>query len=104
MILLFVILHDTFIVSKGIRNIILKAYKSKMEKKIAIPTRDNMVDCHFEHCENYTIYSVDTSGHFVNKESLTSPQDCGYRSNIASILPQKGVNVMLCREYGEWSL
>ena len=71
-----------------------------MEKKIAIPTRGNMVDDHFGHCESYTIYSVDTEGNVINKESLPSPQGCGCKSNIASVLQQKGVSIMLAGNMG----
>lgn len=72
-----------------------------MEKKIAIPTRGNMVDSHFGHCESYTIFSVDAAGNVVNKESLPSPQGCGCKSNIASILQQKGVSIMLAGNMGD---
>lgn len=71
-----------------------------MEKKIAIPTRGNRVDDHFGHCESYTIYSTDSTGTIVNKESLPSPQGCGCKSNIASVLQQKGVSVMLTGNMG----
>lgn len=72
-----------------------------MEKKIAIPTKGNMVDDHFGHCESYTIYTIDASGNIVNKESLPSPQGCGCKSNIASVLQQKGVSVMLAGNMGD---
>lgn len=71
-----------------------------MEKKIAIPSRGNMVDDHFGHCESYTIYSVNASGDVVSKESLPSPQGCGCKSNIASVLQQKGVSIMLAGNMG----
>ena len=29
--------------------------------KIAVPTRNNVVDDHFGHCEAYTIFTVDTN-------------------------------------------
>lgn len=75
-----------------------------MEKKIAIPTRGNMVDNHFGHCESYTIYTVDASDNVVNKESLPSPQGCGCKSNIASVLQQKGVSIMLAGNMGNGAL
>lgn len=27
--------------------------------KIAIPTRDNMVNDHFGHCDHYTVFTID---------------------------------------------
>ena len=71
-----------------------------MEKKIAIPTRENNVDDHFGHCESYTIYTIDASGSVTNKESLPLPQGCGCKSNIASVLQEKGVSVMLAGNMG----
>ena len=69
--------------------------------KIAIPTRDNMVDSHFGHCESYTIYTIDDNREITGKESLPSPQGCGCKSNIASVLQQMGVTVMLAGNMGD---
>jgi len=62
--------------------------------KIAIPTRNNIVDDHFGHCEYYTIFTIDDKK-VINQEILPSPAGCGCKSNIGAILQQKGVNVML---------
>ena len=69
--------------------------------KIAIPTRENYVDDHFGHCEFYTIYTVDEKSSINNKELLSSPQGCGCRSNIAAILQQMNVTLMLAGNMGE---
>ncbi len=69
--------------------------------KIAIPTRDNIVDSHFGHCESYTIYTIDDNREITGKESLPSPQGCGCKSNIASVLQQMGVTVMLAGNMGD---
>jgi predicted Fe-Mo cluster-binding NifX family protein len=72
--------------------------------KLAVPTRGNEVDDHFGHCENYTIFSVDTDDKIVKTEILPSPQGCGCKSNIAGILKEIGVNVMLAGNMGEGAL
>lgn len=71
--------------------------------KIAVPTRENNVDNHFGHCEFYTIYSIEENK-VVEKEVLESPQGCGCKSNIASVLQQKGVKQMLAGNMGAGAL
>ena len=68
--------------------------------KIAVPTRDGVVDNHFGHCDHYTIFTVE-EGVIKTRETLPSPQGCGCKSNIASTLQQMGVNVMLAGSMGE---
>ena len=72
--------------------------------KIAIPTRGGRVDDHFGHCEAYTIFNVDQEKKISGSEMLPSPQGCGCKSNIAAILQQKGVNVMLAGNMGNGAL
>lgn len=72
-----------------------------MYMKIAIPTRGNMVDDHFGHCEYYTIYTVDNNKKVEKKELLESPQGCGCKSNIAGVLKQMDVSLMLAGNMGE---
>ncbi|HRX31562.1 MAG TPA: NifB/NifX family molybdenum-iron cluster-binding protein [Tenuifilaceae bacterium] len=67
--------------------------------KIAVPTRENCVDEHFGHCEQYAIFTVE-NGVVVKKESLQSPEGCGCKSNIAADLQQIGVTVMLAGGMG----
>lgn len=68
--------------------------------KIAVPTRDNVVDNHFGHCAYYTIYTIEDNK-VTGKETLPSPQCCGCKSNIAPILHEMGVEVMLAGNMGE---
>ena len=68
--------------------------------KIAVPTRNNKVDDHFGHCEYYTIFSVDENNKVQEKELIESPQGCGCKSNIAEILQQKGVKMLLAGNMG----
>lgn len=69
--------------------------------KIAIPTRGNVVDDHFGHCEYYTLFSVDENKHITSVETLPSPQGCGCKSDIVFVLKEKGVVVMLAGSMGE---
>jgi Uncharacterized conserved protein len=68
--------------------------------KIAVPTKEGRVDDHFGHCAYYTIYTVEEK-QVVKKETLPSPQGCGCKSNISSVLQQMGVTVMLAGNMGD---
>lgn len=67
--------------------------------KIAIPTRDNVVDDHFGHCDHYTIFTVDKKN-IISQERLESPQGCGCKSNIASVMQEMGITIMLAGNMG----
>ena len=68
--------------------------------KIAVPTtQSNIVDAHFGHCEYYTVFTVDGS-EIIKSEIVESPQGCGCKSNIVSILKEMGVEVMLAGNMG----
>jgi len=70
--------------------------------KIALPTRQNIIDSHFGHCEYYTIFTVDNNTkEIVNEETLASPAGCGCKSNIATTLSEIGVEIMLAGNMGE---
>ena len=69
--------------------------------KIAIPTRNNIVDDHFGHCEYYTIFTIDENNRIIGTETQASPEGCGCKSNIASVLEEKGVGLMLAGNMGK---
>jgi len=70
--------------------------------KIALPTRQNQIDSHFGHCEYFTVFTVDEAGkEIIAEETLQSPEGCGCKSNIASVLSQMGVTVMLAGNMGD---
>ena len=69
-----------------------------------MPTRGNIVDDHFGHCEAYTVFTIDGNSKIESAEILPSPQGCGCKSNIAAILRQKGVSVMLAGNMGDGAL
>jgi predicted Fe-Mo cluster-binding NifX family protein len=72
--------------------------------KLAVPTTGNVVDDHFGHCDAYTVFTVDPNKKIVNTEILPSPQGCGCKSNIATILKEIGVSVMLAGNMGGGAL
>ncbi len=78
--------------------------KNEIKMKIAIPTRDNVIDNHFGHCEYYTVLTVDQENQIVSSETIPSPQGCGCKSNIAGELEEKGVSVMLAGNMGQGAL
>lgn len=69
--------------------------------KIAVPTRGTNVDEHFGHCEYYTIFSINENHTIDRIDILPSPQGCGCKSNIASVLRQMDVTVLLAGNMGE---
>ena len=66
-----------------------------MMKKLAIPTREGMVDDHVGHCAYYTIVTLDEQNQVMNQERLDSPEGCGCKSNIASVMQEMGITLML---------
>lgn len=77
----------------------IKVTINKM-KKIAIPTRDEMVDDHFGHCAYYTVVTLDEQNGVVGRERLDSPEGCGCKSNIASVMQEMGITLMLAGNMG----
>lgn len=73
-------------------------------KKIALPTRDGVIDNHFGHCEFYTILTINEENRIVNTETIPSPQGCGCKSNIASKFEEDGVTLMLAGNMGAGAL
>jgi predicted Fe-Mo cluster-binding NifX family protein len=71
--------------------------------KVAVPTRNGEVDDHFGHCEFYTVFTVE-NGKIVKDELIKSPEGCGCKSNIAPLLAQMGVTVMLAGNMGMGAL
>lgn len=69
--------------------------------KIALPSRNNVIDDHFGHCEFFTVYTVDQEAkEILNQETIESPNGCGCKSNIATTLAEKGVTLMLAGNMG----
>ena len=70
--------------------------------KIALPSRQNMIDDHFGHCEYFTVFTVDKDKkEILSQETVAAPSGCGCKSDIAQMLAAKGVEVMLAGNMGE---
>ena len=72
--------------------------------KIAVPTKGNVVDSHFGHCDHYTIFTIDDNKQVTDTELYAAPQGCGCKSNVAEILKGKGVDTMLAGNMGQGAL
>ncbi|MFA6770339.1 MAG: NifB/NifX family molybdenum-iron cluster-binding protein [Bacteroidales bacterium] len=72
--------------------------------KIAIPTKDNVVDNHFGHCEAYSIFTIDQNDKIIERELFPAPEGCGCKTDIASVLKAKGISVMLAGNMGQGAL
>lgn len=70
-------------------------------RKIAIPVNsNNQLEDHFGQCEYYEIYTVSDKNEIFEVETLASEQGCGCKSNIASVLAEHDVSVMLAGGIG----
>ncbi|MCE5175468.1 MAG: NifB/NifX family molybdenum-iron cluster-binding protein [Bacteroidales bacterium] len=69
--------------------------------KIAVPVKDDyQIDSHFGHCAFYQIFTITDQNEVMFVETTDSPEGCGCKSNMAEILAQKGVKVMLAGGIG----
>ena len=69
--------------------------------KIALPTYQEQIDSHFGHCEYFTVFTVSDDKELIERETVASPEGCGCKSNIAFILADMGVNLMLAGNMGD---
>jgi predicted Fe-Mo cluster-binding NifX family protein len=69
--------------------------------KIAVPvTKENQIDSHFGHCESYNVFTLSDKKEITDIKNVQSPQGCGCKSDIASVLAADGVKVMLAGGIG----
>jgi predicted Fe-Mo cluster-binding NifX family protein len=69
--------------------------------KIAVPvTTDNQIDSHFGHCDSYGVYTISEKNEITDFKTVKSPEGCGCKSDIASVLASDGVEVMLAGGIG----
>jgi len=69
--------------------------------KIAVPvTLDNLIDSHFGHCDSYGVYTISEKNEITEFKTVKSPEGCGCKSDIASVLAADGVKVMLAGGIG----
>jgi predicted Fe-Mo cluster-binding NifX family protein len=70
--------------------------------KIALPSRNGYIDDHFGHCEYFTVFTVDNlKNEIIDSVTIDSPAGCGCKSNIAQVLAEMGVNLMLAGNMGD---
>jgi len=69
--------------------------------KIAVPvTTENQIDGHFGHCDSYGVFTISDKKEISNVKKVQSPQGCGCKSDIASVLAADGVSLMLAGGIG----
>jgi predicted Fe-Mo cluster-binding NifX family protein len=67
--------------------------------KIAVPTVGDQIDQHFGHCEKYSVFTIEDNA-IKTLEYMESPAGCGCKSNMASVLAQSGVKVLIAGGIG----
>jgi predicted Fe-Mo cluster-binding NifX family protein len=69
--------------------------------KISVPvTKENQIDGHFGHCESYGVFTISDKNEIAEIKRIESPQGCGCKSDIASVLAADGVTLMLAGGIG----
>lgn len=69
--------------------------------KIAVPVKESLqIDNHFGHCAFYQIFTIGENGQILSVETMNAPEGCGCKSNMAEVLSQKGVTIMLAGGIG----
>ncbi len=97
------VVADALINGKALRiegGQIVEQEEKHMHDKVAVPTRGGVVDEHFGHCEYFTVYSI-KDGKVASESRVDSPDGCGCKTDIASVLAKGGVTLMLAGNMGE---
>jgi predicted DNA-binding protein (UPF0251 family)/predicted Fe-Mo cluster-binding NifX family protein len=68
--------------------------------KIAVPSRDGLVDEHFGHCKEFLIFKAE-GGALVPEATISSPESCGCKSGVAGDLAAAGVTHVVAGNMGE---
>ena len=68
--------------------------------KIAVPSRDGLVDEHFGHCKEFLIFRVDGEN-LVEEQAIPSLEGCGCKSGVASVLARAGVTHLVAGNMGQ---
>lgn len=68
--------------------------------RIAVPSREGLVDEHFGHCKEFLLFRVE-NGELLEEAVLPSSDSCGCKSGIASDLARAGVNHLVAGNIGE---
>jgi predicted DNA-binding protein (UPF0251 family)/predicted Fe-Mo cluster-binding NifX family protein len=68
--------------------------------KIAVPSRDGLVDEHFGHCKEFLIFKVEGKT-LVPETTIASPESCGCKSGVAGDLAAAGVTHVVAGNMGD---
>lgn len=69
--------------------------------KVALSTTGQRVDGHFGHCDYFTVYTVNKEEKkILSEEKIEAPKGCGCSSNIASVLGEHNIQVLLTNNLG----
>ena len=74
--------------------------KGERIMKIAVPSRNGLVDEHFGHCKEFLIFSVEGKS-LIPQQTMPSPEACGCKSGIAAELARAGVSHLIAGNMGE---
>ena len=69
--------------------------------KIAVPSRDGLVDEHFGHCKEFLVFAVGEDGAIAPEATIASAEGCGCKSGMAAALARAGVTNMVAGNMGE---
>jgi predicted DNA-binding protein (UPF0251 family)/predicted Fe-Mo cluster-binding NifX family protein len=68
--------------------------------KIAVPSRDGLIDEHFGHCKEFLVFKAEGST-LVAEGVVPSPEGCGCKSGVAADLARAGVTHLVAGNMGE---
>jgi predicted DNA-binding protein (UPF0251 family)/predicted Fe-Mo cluster-binding NifX family protein len=68
--------------------------------KIAVPSRDGLVDEHFGHCKEFMIFRVEKDS-LIEEQPIPSLEGCGCKSGVAAVLARSGVTHLVAGNMGE---
>jgi predicted DNA-binding protein (UPF0251 family)/predicted Fe-Mo cluster-binding NifX family protein len=68
--------------------------------KIAVPSRGGLVDEHFGHCKEFSVFRVEGET-LVPEATIASPESCGCKSGLAGDLAAAGVTHIVAGNMGE---
>lgn len=69
--------------------------------KIAVPSRGEMVDQHFGHCESFAIFTVGDDETVQDVMRLSPPSACGCKSDLVPTLVTMGVSILIAGGMGQ---
>ncbi len=73
-------------------------------KKIAIPSKGEMIDNHFGHCDAFTVYSLSDENEITETAVFKGPDTCGCKSDLAQDLANDGIEVLLAGGIGQGAI